>query len=170
MKMNKQAALEQMTRLEAEMARLRAIVEAPDRESLIQLDGETIYVLYRDGCTGTFSYMGFPNFDGIKDAAFENPEQADAYGKAFVTLVKLRHQPGSVTSLQDNTDKEMWVIEPRINNDRGMTVDIDWFCCPNRLTSLISPTFVSRQDAEQAIANVGKAALVHMFETFHHIK
>ena len=96
--------------------------------------------------------------DIYKGLSFTTEKEAVAYAEAFETMVMLRKCDGSV---KPNDDKYQCVFR-YMNGKFQLTEYMSiWY-----KTEAISPTFVTKEDARNAIKKVGEERVIRMFNTF----
>lgn len=141
--MNKQQAQERLKELETEQAKLKAIIEAPDHNSLIP----------SEDFVSTYTI--------VFNSWIRDYDTFDNYNKAFETFIALRRCNGGVPAKLDTyqyllgCSKDILHIEITVFN-MGFK------------TSFLSPCFDTKQHAKEAIDKIGKEAIMHMFKTFSH--
>ena len=173
--MNKQQAKQQLDKLQLEMDKLKAIIEAPEPatekvaslltkpvagsgESYCSITtfGEEFRVAFSFACAMEGKRYACGNF-------FQTKELAENYAKAFNTFLQLRHCEGTVPSL---TDKNQYFIEM----DYGDALFVDSTASSLKF-GYVCPAFKTAELAKKAIDTVGSTNLIHMFKTFqgvHH--
>lgn len=174
MTMSKQEALEQMSRLEAEMKTLREIIEKPERNAIIQLDNGAWELTSSKTMWGQLVPGDFDELTGYQRAAhdaalFESKEQAADFGAAIVTLCQLRRMPGTV-SPDDGGHAAWWTIRFDKRSPDQYVMFADWWTKAGTVMSMISPAFKTEEDVDAAIEMIGTPRLIHMFKTLHGVK
>lgn len=177
--MDKEKALEQLKALEAEMASLREIIEAPEAigkpgfHSPVPGSRQDYWVLGgAKNDRGTLKVDG-GEMEAVSDesewyhgTAFAIREQAEDMAKAIQTMMDLRIQEGVVNSAAvGDARRPHYIIAPtRIEDGRYK----DWSTTVVTFTgevSAISPLYESTALARKAVNTVGKKRVIHMFNT-----
>ena len=174
MTISKQEAMEQMSRLEAEMKTLREIIEKPERNAIIQLDNGAWELTSSKTTWGQLVPGDFDELTGyhrahLDSALFESKEQAADFGAAIVTLCQLRRMPGTA-SPDDGGQDSWWTIRLDKRSPDQYVVFAGWWTNEGTIMSMISPAFKTKEDAEAAIEMIGTPRLIHMFKTLHGVK
>lgn len=157
--MNKQEALQRLSRLEHEASELRKIIDAP--ASLLNANDPSY--------TRSFAARFDDNTLRFKEAA-----TAHRYGVAVNTLIKLRHQNGTVAPDGRSTERSVAGnltnhLDPYYSTTDGRwRIKISKYSgCATKL-GRISPCFETETDAVRALQNIGEDTLLEMFFTLHH--
>lgn len=96
----------------------------------------------------------------ITNSPFASTLQSRQWVKALHTFMELKGHPLTV---KPSEEKEEYVI--RINTDENILYIEEMLTLDGKLTE-ISPTFEIEEDAEEALNDIGKENLLHMFKTF----
>jgi len=164
--MNKELAQERIQAIQKELTELQAIINAPDvKPALLEVPPADVRPYRIDGSSNGFkcavsSYPQAP-FTSYKESfnAFTTKELAQDYAEAFLTMLELRRQPGTIPY----TPKGVLIAYDK----PAVTIDT---VHPTVHIHSASPCFDSNESAKAAINKVGKDKLIKMFKTLHHIK
>ena len=154
---NKQEAKQQLEKLEAEVQKLKEIINKPEKAGSLIEDGQYHIVnggsdleIYPTGCTHGYN-------------SFNDELIAQAYAEAFNTMLALRKCEGSCTTVNG---KEQWSIDI----DQSLK-GIETYAYSGNYSKIItlSPSFSSKEYAQAAIDKVGKENIIKMFKILHGI-
>ena len=174
MTLSKEEAKKKIEQLEKEVANLQKIVDGHTRNSNISIQDDA-WELSSDDCFcgqlipgDKIQYGSF--LDVTKPLAiFESREQAAAYGDAIVTLCQLRRMPNTLSHMPSAEGRVYTIVVEFDYQKYDYDVRIEWWTKWDLIMSMISPAFLTKEDAEYAIGVIGSDRLVHMFKTFHHV-
>lgn len=94
---------------------------------------------------------------------YPNQEMANAYDKAFKTMIELRKCQGT----EPANDNVQYFIVPRLDTNILVAVSSKHL---SGKCSEISPMFDTEDNLNAAIESVGKENILDMFKTFHGVK
>lgn len=170
--MDKQQALAELAALKERADALEKIINAPEvAPSLLTKPepggGKRYYTICGRAKRITEAeqyHTNDPNPEVYKHGnIFTDLEIAEAYAEAVDTMLLLRHQPGTVAAKEG---KEQFVIDIE-------GVSLRPFICPledlDMKAGYLSPCFITRKHAQDAVDAIGADRIVRMFKTFHHI-
>lgn len=154
---NKQEAKQQLEKLEAEVQKLKEIINKPKKAGSLLEDGR--YHLANDG-SALVSYTTGSEY-GCN--SFNDELIAQAYAEAFNTMLALRKCEGS-EAIKDN--KEQWNIS--VTKDTK-NLEVLLYLSHYVKSDNIAPMFSTKEYAQAAIDKVGKDKIIKMFNTLHGI-
>lgn len=166
--MNKTKALGRLATIEEEARKLRAIIEAP--ESLLRRGP---YGIGMGGERG-FLVSSCRSARPLNGNAFDDPGVAANYARALSTMLRLRHQPGTVPATGMPTERSVSGNNCHFIEPHWSSTDDEWVITIRKCSGVgtmlarISPPFIDAAVASKAIDTIGEADLLHMFFTFHH--
>lgn len=176
--MNKADAIAELVQIEKHAAELRAIIDAPSGDSLLNKpemgSGDRYWSLSSNWADKRESSLEPYSLIAMSDEPrayrggniFTDKNTANAYADAIDTMLLLRHQPGSCAPSKGT-----------VNYDIGISYDVSnsylisakyWTGGGSKMDR-ISPCFQDRAAAEAAIKAIGSDKLIRMFKTFHHV-
>lgn len=140
--MNKQEAMERLDAMAIELDALKAVIEAPAHDNILDPDW------LKGGVMSAHQFVPCPSFE---------------YRKAVYTLIELRTMDGT-TKPEDVVTQ--YVVCVGYHNHM-LVIEVDtWFSEDNKLNQ-ISPCFRTEDQALAAIQKIGEDRLMHMFKTLH---
>ena len=154
---NKQEAKQQLEKLEAEVQKLKEIINKPEKAGSLLENGQ--YHLANNG-SALVSYM-----TGSKHGynSFNDELIAQAYAEAFNTMLALRKCEGSECCIDDKFQSAIGISQSL----EDLRV-FDYTSSYAKFDST-SPMFISKEYAQAAIDKVGKDNIIKMFKTLHGI-
>lgn len=170
--MNKTELQQQIGKLEAEVARLRTLVDGPaTAPSLltkpVPVSGDVYYAIGFTPTNQFAVYQQCASVAALNDHGnlFQTRKLAQAYAEAIDTMLLLRHQPGSEPP---GSREKQWGIS--IDDDPLRVVVNMLTMMPIFKLVRISPMFATKEHAEAAIEAVGAERILRMLKTFHHVE
>lgn len=178
--MDKQKAIERVRYVEekielarAEVQELRKIIDTPEPAGSLLTKPEPgsdrkYWVLGSDSSGGLFALhygaRASVPLAYVGGAIFQSGELAVAHADAINTMLLLRHQPGS----EEATGMMQFLIE--VIGAAGC-LEVRTMARSDRAAKMnkLSPCFVTRDAAEQALQIVGADRVLTMFKTLHHV-
>ena len=157
---NKQEAKQQLEKLEAEVQKLKEIINKPEKAvSLLEEKGE--YMVYNSDGKFCAVRVAYPYDLGAN--RFTSAYIAQAYSEAFNTMLALRKCEGSECCIDGKFQSAIGVSpfleDLRVFNYTSSYAKFD----------TTSPMFISKEYAQAAIDKVGKENIIKMFKTLHGI-
>ena len=152
---NKQEAKQQLEKLEAEVQKLKEIINKPEKAVSLLEDGEWLMCLQ--------PYHWRYGTQPVDPFNFESSSIAQSYSEAFNTMLALRKCEGSCTTVNG---KDQWSIDIDVS-----LKDTEIYAYLGNYSKIIalSPSFSSKEYTQAAIDKVGKENIVKMFKTLHGI-
>ena len=157
---NKQEAKQQLEKLEAEVQKLKEIINKPEKAGSL-LPEEGTHCIFPS--SGRLSTSGVETMFKYGVNRFPSEDIAQSYAEAFNTMLALRKCEGSCTTVNG---KEQWSIDI----DQSLK-DMEIYAYLGNYSKIInlSPSFSSKEYAQAAIDKVGKENIIKMFKTLHGI-
>jgi len=151
---SKQEAQQQLEKLQAEMDKLKEIINKPEKAGSLLEDGE-----YR--ICGSHSEGLIASNYGFGVNSFKDLKLARDYAEAFMTMLELRKCEGSEAVVHGVSQ---YCIEPK---PMLSELYIESWNTSQQKVSLISPSFSKKEHAQAAIIKVGEDKIFKMFKTLH---
>lgn len=152
---NKQEAKQQLEKLEAEVQKLKEIINKPEKAGSLLEDGEWLMCLQ--------PYHWRYGTQPVDPFNFESSSIAQSYAEAFNTMLALRKCEGSECCIDDKFQSAIGISQSledlRVFNYTSSYAKFD----------SASPMFISEEYAQAAIDKVGKENIIKMFKTLHGI-
>lgn len=158
---NKEQAKQQLEKLEAEMQKLKEIINKPEKAGSMLGESGEYNALSQ---AGKFIGNKLPPYCDTKGTnRFESEAIAQAYAEAFNTMLELRKCEGSEAAKEGIGQYTLVPSKCKtylvIHNFHDQDVKL----------FQISPAFTSAKYAQAAIDKVGKEKIIKMFNTLHGI-
>ena len=155
---NKQEAKQQLEKLEAEVQKLKEIINKPEKAGSLLEDGDYYISSYQGRLEAFVLHFDTPNLN-----RFPSKEIAQSYAEAFNTMLALRKCEGSVSTVNG---KEQWFVRLALS-----LKDTETYAYPGNYSKIVtlSPSFSTKGYAQAAIDKVGKDNIIKMFKTLHGI-
>lgn len=157
---NKQEAKQQLEKLEAEVQKLKEIINKPEKAGSL-LPEEGTHHLFPSSGRLSISEVDTMFKYGVN--RFPSEDIAQSYAEAFNTMLALRKCEGSECCIDDKFQSAIGISQSledlRVFNYTSSYAKFD----------STSPMFISEEYAQAAIDKVGKENIIKMFKTLHGI-